>query len=219
VTATTVWGIAAQGGGVAEPRSASGRLLGGHSFDSLDLELGGTEIDLDHTGERAGEIVYVELTTDDQLAVVGVLDDDAIASIAQRVYASASLLLRGDVLRSTYLAREAKVLGLALTFEPALLGARALRSRPGDVRRAPDRAAWPVSWASADPLLGRAVEHARRGGRLTETRSAQRIADRRHQDSGDYPWRAGMHVPFAADDRPPGSLEHSGHRGRVLSVR
>ena len=93
-----------------------------------------------------------------------------------------------------------------------------MRVWPGDVRESSSRAQWPLGWRSSDPLLARAADHARGHGWLTETRAAQRIVDRRvHTD--DYRGRPGRYLPLGADSRPPGRLERSGHRGRILDVR
>jgi hypothetical protein len=207
---TTITAIVAKRG-IAQERSALGRVSGSHSFEDLDLVLGSSAIDVDHDGEKAGEIVFAEITPHDQLAVVGVLDDGAwLIEVEQPVYLSGAYEMRGDVLHSSYVAREAQLLGCALTLEPANLDAQPLRWREGDIREPLARSSWPISWGSEDPLLKRAVD---RGGWSLRTRTATRILDRR--DRGDFPVRVGAYV---AAPRPVGALRY-GPPGRIIAVR
>jgi hypothetical protein len=106
---------------------------------------------------------------------------------------------------------------MPITDEPGNLDATPLKSRPGDLRHAPDTFKWPISWRDRDPLLARAADY-HRGG--SQTRAAEHIVDR--EPAGP---------PFAEELTPlelreleeaqelPGGLRKSAWRGRVLSVR
>ena len=82
----TVFGVVSQLGAPVEIRSTVGHMTGAYAVDDLELELLGDEIDFDHDGEPVGEIVYAEITPENQLAVVGVLDDGEIAATDRPVY-------------------------------------------------------------------------------------------------------------------------------------
>jgi hypothetical protein len=93
---TTVWAVIARVGDVAAERSITGRLLGGHAFNELDHELGGSMIDLEHDGSALGEIVYAERGDQDQIQVVGVLDGNWIERVTQPVFMSGEWEMRGS---------------------------------------------------------------------------------------------------------------------------
>jgi hypothetical protein len=208
----TIAAVVTKLGGLAERRSASGHLVGASSFDDLDLELGSATIDLDHDPERkVGQVIYAELTPDERLAIVGVVEGLRFDEIEQPVYASGSYEMRGDVRTRSFVAREAQLLSVGLTFSPANLEARPLRWRPGDIRDSADRMSWPISWQSTDPLLARALDDC---GTL-RTRTASRIVDRR--DPGDNPWQLREGQLVAARPRLAGGLRY-GAPGRVLRV-
>jgi hypothetical protein len=71
----TISAAIARLGGIAARRSTGGRIVGGSSFDDVDLELGSAMIDVDHDERRRGEITYAELDETDRIRVVGVLDE------------------------------------------------------------------------------------------------------------------------------------------------
>jgi hypothetical protein len=198
------------------------RVVDAHAFDSLDLELGGTRIDLDHDPDHeVGQIVYAEISESDQLAIVGVIDDRLdLAAIEQPIYLSGEYEMRGDVRRRSYIAREAQLLSAGLTLSPAVLGAQPIRQHAGDLRNPSARSSWPFSWRSSDPLLARAIDYiGDPGWRTRSSFTATRIVDRR--DKGDYPWPPGLRLRGLSpgDALPSGKLRKSGHAGRIISVR
>jgi hypothetical protein len=204
----TVWGRATRIGEIAEEHSAYGfGRLGAHSYDDLATELPeeGIMVDADHDHVRIGELVYGEITDAGAVNVVCVLDNDRIAEAAaeQPIYFSPELLMVGDVEKPTYIADRAELIGLALTFSPATLGAVPLEWRHGDVRSEVDTRCWPLSWHYQHPLLDRA-ERSLRGQRL-QLRT-------RHRASHLVDLRGGHDV------RPTGPLRY-GAPGRILSVR
>jgi hypothetical protein len=123
--------------------------------------------------------------------------------------------MRGkDVQQDCYVAREALLLGVSLTLDPANLDAKPLRWRAGDLRDAGVRRSWPITTASADPLLGRAIEHC--SPRELRHRSATRIVDLRDGGSNPFGLRP---APYSWETRAlPGGLRRSAHVGRVLRV-
>jgi hypothetical protein len=64
----TVFGVVARLGTPVAIRSRSGQLVDAYAVDDYELELEGTDIDLDHEGESVGAVVYAEITPGDQLA-------------------------------------------------------------------------------------------------------------------------------------------------------
>jgi hypothetical protein len=154
---------------------------------------------------RIGELVYGEITDADAVNVVCVLDNDGIAEAAaeQPVYFSPELAMYGDVEKPTYIANRAELIGLALTFSPATLGAVPLEWRRGDVRSGVDTRRWPLSWQYQHPLLERAERHLR--GQRLQLRT-------RHRARHLVDLRGGH------DAQPTGPLRH-GAPGRILSVR
>jgi HK97 family phage prohead protease len=178
---TTVWGTATRVGEVAAHYNRFGDLIDAHSYKSLSLELpgDGVVIDADHDHVDRGRLVYAELGQDDALRCVAVVDAD-LTGVEEPIYFSGEFELRGDVGKRVYVARQAALLGLSLTFSPATLGARPVGVRAGDVRRSIDRFRWPSSWRWSDPLLGRAVDSLG-SGLGVERRSATCITDQRRR--------------------------------------
>src|SRR5262249_22773786 len=144
-------------------------------------QLGGSMIDLDHNGEQAGEIVYYEVSEDDQIKLVGVVENgDRLDDIDEPIYLSGMWEMRGGGEDNTYIAREAQLLAAALTLSPFPVPALPVRWLPADLRRKFDRFTWPGSWAYHMPLLGRA--HAEIGdGYHAEKRTATYIVDQRER--------------------------------------
>lgn len=217
----TVWGDAGGPGEISEERSSFGSFLGGHSYRELALELpeGGIEVDADHDEQRLGELAYAELR--DRLQVVCVLDDDRLAPVLEEraVFFSPLMMMLGKGIdeRSSYVARQAEVIGMSVTLDTARIGAQPLSWMRGDLRSSVDRFKWPCSWRSSNPLLSRAVDSL--GGELRcRSAPATRIVD----------WRgAGYPVQMTPEERRrfedwrrlPGGAERSLHPGRILSVR
>lgn len=203
---------------VAASRDRYGR-LSARSYRELSLELPaeGIEVDADHDGQRLGELLYLELGDDERLRAVCVLDGDWLANVAQPVYFSPMLSMRGrGIDRDTYIAASAEMIGLSVTLETARVGAYPVSRRQGDLRDPVARRTWPFSWQRSDPLLARAL-NALGTDWQARTRSASRIVDRR--DDGDYPWHLLPSQAWRqAGTRPAGAMRH-GPRGRVISVR
>jgi hypothetical protein len=86
-------------------------MIGAHSFRAIDLRLGSSMIDLDHNGEQVGEIVYVEVTWDDRVQLVGVVrSGEVLDAIDAPVYMSGLWEMRGGGEGTSYIAREAQLL-------------------------------------------------------------------------------------------------------------
>jgi hypothetical protein len=165
-------------------------------------------------GQVVGEIIYAEL--DDRLAVVGVLDDGAIAAIDRPVFWSGTYAPCGGhgSRQRSFVVPRARVLGMSLKLSPANSTACPVSWMAGDLRDSVARFKWPVSWRHNAPLLARALDY-RRG--MLETRAASRPVDRR--DHGEYPWSAIAAQPTGQlGHRPMGPWEH-GPPCPVLSVR
>jgi HK97 family phage prohead protease len=177
---TTVWGVASKIGEPAAHYNDWGDLTDAHSYRSLALELpgDGVSIDCDHDHVERGRLIYAELGSDQALRCVAVVDADQLVGIEEPVYFSPELELRGDVDKRIYVAREAALLGLSLTFSPATLAAQPVGVRAGDLRRSNDRFKWPMSWQLNDPLLARALDHLGPGLGV-EHRHATAIVDKR----------------------------------------
>jgi hypothetical protein len=141
VSAATISAVLGKVGGLAAHYSDFDTLTGAASFDEIDFELGSAIIDVDHDGQPRGVLTYVEVTDQDRLQVVGVIDEgDWLEQIDEDVFLSGTYEMRGkDVMRDAYIAREAQLLGASLTLEPANLDARPMRSYSGDLRDAGDR--------------------------------------------------------------------------------
>jgi hypothetical protein len=226
MSATTVWGCASRTGGLAAETSVTGRVIGGHSYDELALELPehGIDVDLDHeAGTELGQLIYGEVAADGRLNVVCVLDDDRLAKVLaeQPVFFSTEIAMAGGRINersSSYVADRATLLGIALTVDPLTVGATPIKWRSGDCRRESDRYSWPMSWRTNDPLLARAVDHV---GTDLRTR-ARRLVDLRQRDD-DYAYlglkEGDLVRPGKVHSRElPGGLRR-GAPGRILSVR
>jgi hypothetical protein len=223
----TVFGVVARLGTPVAIRSRSGQLVDAYAVDDYELELEGTDIDLDHEGESVGAVVYAEITPGNQLAVVGVVDG-ALAEIERSVYWSGSYGQDGDYglrERSAVVPR-VKVLGMSLTLTPANPSAQPLRWMPGDVRNVVDRGGWPLSWTTGLPLLRNAVDYLGSDWQV-RTRIATRIVDRRpsalelrglvgRDIASLHP--AELDLIHSRHQRPTGPWRH-GPRGRVIAVR
>jgi hypothetical protein len=102
----TIWGIAATLGSPVRTRSASGRFAG-YAVEDYAPEMLGTDIDCDHDETlRIGEVAYAEITPQNQLAIVGVVEADWLDELRETELAVASLapgrdrrVMRGDVPR------------------------------------------------------------------------------------------------------------------------
>jgi HK97 family phage prohead protease len=177
---TTVYGTATKVGEIAVEQNIVDDVVGAHSFRSLSLELpgDGVIIDCDHDGVEVGWLLYAELGDDEALRCVAVLDNDQFAAIERPVYFSPQLEMRGDVDKAFYIAREAAMLGLSVTFETKTLAAQPIKWRAGDLRSSVDRYKWPTSWRWSDPLLGRALDSLGTGLGV-EHRHATAIVDKR----------------------------------------
>jgi len=172
-----------------------GRLDTAETFDVLVEELPDeVEVRVGHGGERIGRMVWGEIDDAGQVNVVAVVDDDTILEVPGPVYWSADLLTAGrGITRRRAIADVAALTGLAVTTATASHGLSPIRVRRGDLRSSSDRAQWPLSWRTDDPLLRRAVDG---------------LAGRRHV----------TRLQRRADERPLGPLMY-GPPGRVLSVR
>ncbi len=107
----TIWGRASTIRGLACERSATGRIIGGHSYDDLALELpdDGVPVDLDHDGEPLGRLIYGEIAKGGGVDVVAVLDNDRIQQVEHDVFFSPLLMMIGDgVNERSYIARRAR---------------------------------------------------------------------------------------------------------------
>jgi hypothetical protein len=220
----TVWGVATQIGGLAAAYSATGGVAAAHSFDDLALELpeDGVPVDLDHDQVARGELAYAELATDGRLHAVAVLDDgDWLEPVLEEreVFFSSLLELRGRSIDTsdTYIAREARLLGLSLTLDPATLGARPVSVRRGDFRHSPDRGSWSASWRLNDPLLARASDYSNAQPWRYRSASPARIIDRRPNEDLPPGLREGALVRYGSSSLPGGLRR--GQPGRILSVR
>jgi hypothetical protein len=231
---TTIHGVATRLNGIARALDQHGRLVGATTIKDIDLELFGHTVTIDHDPANvAGEIVYAELSDQDRLHLVAVIDRDWIRDADQDVYFSGEYDMTGRSDGLVYIATRAKVLGAALTLDPASLEASPVRWMPGDVRRQLDRGKWPVTWRSSQPVLERCVDHL---GTNAERRTARHIIPRRpgdtmHRDDDVYLYdqRADTAAtPESLTRRPPADwsrhgpgapVEWSRHRGQILSVR
>ena len=102
---------------------------------NAQLPEGGVEVDCDHDGVRVGELVYAEVAPDERVHCVCVIDEgERLAELEQPVYYSPTLDLRGCGGGHVYIADEARIIGLSLTFDTARVGATALQMLPGDLR-------------------------------------------------------------------------------------
>jgi hypothetical protein len=215
---TTVSATLGRLGGVSARYDAYGTLAEAVAFDDLDSELGGVALDVDHSHEhRIGEVVYVEVSPEGQIGLVAVADGDWIQEAASEspVYISGEYVTRNrSSAGAIYTAERGALIGAAVTWDPARLDARAARLWPGDVRRSIDRRSWPISFASQDPLLGRAVDH---GTWATEV---PRVVDRRFNPSNPLGLKPGDPAPvgsYRSNDLPRGLRR--GPPGRILSIR
>lgn len=214
---TTVWGCATQIGGIAAEHDRLGRVVAGHSYRELSLELGdGLVVDLAHDHEPRGELVYGEVARDDRVNCVAVMeiDADVFDQLEEPIYFSPELLMIGDVDKRSYIARTAELLSLGLTSSPATLGALPLQWRRGDVRSRLDRGGWSALWRSNDQLLARCVDHLH-GPRLSEFR-ARHLVDMRRADGP--PMTYSERAAFSSWRALPNGLERSACVGKVLRV-
>lgn len=218
MTATTLFGLAGGEGTIAEYRcSGSGQLLAADWYEALDLELraGGTPVDVGHDADQTiGRLVYAELDPDARLHCVVVVDEEpeTIRRLGNLYFSGTYAVIAAAGERGVVSTVErARLLGLSLVRDPANWEAARwpLRALPGDVRSAADRSSWSVGWQVDAPLVARAVGH--RGHLELRSAGAGRIVDRRDH-----------YGPYDPDDYRSacrGAIEHSGHRGRILSVR
>jgi hypothetical protein len=227
MSAMTIWGCASKVGGIAAEVDSSGETIGGHSYDEIALELpaDGVIVDLDHDGEARGSLVYGEIADDDRVNVVAVLEDGRwLDAVEEPIYFSPCMEMVGNgVHERSYIAREAQLLGLALTLSPLTLGAQPIKHLAGDVRNTVDRMSWPgFSSPSNHPLLHRAVDHLATFPRVElRHRTASRLLDLRERSSPAWHGlKPGDRAPSDLESRMlPNGLWRSGHAGRVLRVR
>jgi hypothetical protein len=223
----TVWGDAGGPRTIAEERVRWGALemhAGAHSYDELSLELpdGGITVDAAHDPEQPlGELVYAELGSDDRLRCVAVVDErlDERVFEEHEVFFSPQLEMRGKGIDdgNTYIAREAGVIGLALTLATKRIGAWPLRHRAGDLRSEVDRGSWPIGWRRDAPLLARALDGMAGIPRAElRHRTASRIIDLHPDEDLPPGLREGMPVARPRQQLA-GGLRY-GAPGRVLKV-
>jgi hypothetical protein len=225
---TTIAGVATSIGEVAVEQNRFADITGAHSYRSLTLELPseGIAIDCDHDHERVGELVYAELGDDQALRCVAVLD----TRLDEPVYFSGEFEMRGDVDKPFYIAREAALIGLSLTLSPALLAARPVEIRTGDLRSRVDRGKWPCSWRWASALVARAFDFLDAGYGI-EKRAARivDIAAEKENERAAREWereRSWIETRPTQDKRanewlrhgPGAPVDWSRHRGKVLRV-
>jgi hypothetical protein len=216
MSATTISAVLGKLGGISAHYNAFGELTDAQAFDDLDSELAGTVLDVDHNHEPVGEVVYVEVSPENWIGLVGVVDGDWIQEAANEnpVYVSGEYVMRGrSSAGPSYIAELGSMVGAGLTWTPARVGdVRPVKLWPGDVRRSTDRRSWPISFGSQDPLLKRAVDH---GSWASET---LRVVDRRPSDDNPWQLRAGDRVPTDWQTRTlPGGLRR-GPPGKILRV-
>jgi hypothetical protein len=141
-TRTTVFGVATRIGSIAEERSATGRVMGGHSYDDLSPELpdDGVAVDLDHNGKSAAGSSTARSPTTAAYSASSYSTGprSAVSSKTSTSRLSCSCSVPASTNAATSPAK-AQLLGLALTLNPATLGAWPADWMPGDVRRSPDR--------------------------------------------------------------------------------
>jgi hypothetical protein len=116
-----------------------------------------------------------------------------------------------------FIARKAKVIGAALTLNPASLEATPVRWMPGDVRSSVDRHTWPGNWRHDHTILQCCVDHL---GPHADGRTARHIIPRHSGDSlqrTDDGYRYDDRV--AAGHGVGAPVEWPKHRGRVIAVR
>lgn len=234
----TLSGVAGQENGASVQYGASGQLRSAASYRALSRVLpeDGVPVDLDHEpGNIVGEVVHAELAAHGRLEIVAVADADWLLRVAddRPVYFSGEFGVLGDdgddhgrarIHDAAYLRR------VALTFTPARVGATVVRLRAGDVRSTLDRSRWPMSYATADPILARAA--ARRPGeratRITEQRALDDLVDigsgamldkRTGELAGVVNRTRATPPALARDDdrRPPGPIEY--RPARIIRVR
>jgi hypothetical protein len=86
---TTVHGVATRLNGIARALDQRGRLIGATTIKELDYELFGHTVTLDHNpADVAGELIYAEMSDQDRLHIVAVLDRDWIRNADNDVFFS-----------------------------------------------------------------------------------------------------------------------------------
>jgi hypothetical protein len=219
MSATTISAVLGRLGGISARYDFYGQLVDAQAFDDLDGELGGTTLDVDHNGEQVGELVYVEVSPENQIGLVAVVDGDwpFTAEAEGPLYISGEYVTRGrSSAGPTYIAKQATLRSAAVTWTPARTGdARAARLWPGDIRSSADRRNWPISWERKDPLLARALAY---GRWATEV---PRVVNLRDDGSNPLGLKPGDPAPsgYLRSRDLPGGLRRSAHVGRVISVR
>jgi hypothetical protein len=183
MTAVTIAGIACAERDVGAHYHRSGRLAKAESFNEIDLSLPdeGVALDLDHDHRPIGKLVHGEVDLAGRLGLVCVVDDgDWLLDYDGPVYYSPEMLLVGPGVhtRSVAIADTAALVSIGLTTDPATVAALPVHVLAGDVRSAPDRATWPMSWRSAYPLVARALDHVGDSYRAA-TRTPRRLVDQR----------------------------------------
>jgi hypothetical protein len=181
---------------------------------------------------------YAELGEDDRLRCVAVLDNDQLTKTDRTVFFSGEFELRGDVRKPFYVAREAALLGLSLTFSPASLAAQPIKILTGDLRSLVDPRKWSTSWRWSSPLVARALDHLEQygSGWNIGARSATRIIDRAAESENERARAVLEREQLLVETRQPqprdlqrvppqfrpgwkpGDLEWSLSGGRVLRV-
>jgi hypothetical protein len=230
----TIAGVATRVGESAVELNRYGDLVGAHSYKSISLELpaAGVIIDCDHDEQRVGELTYAELRDDGALCCVAVLDNDRLTEIEEDVFYSPKVELRGDVNQPFCIAREARLLGLSITFNPATLCAQPIEIRSGDLRSSADRGKWSTSWRWHSPLLSRALDFLdagygieKRAARIVDVAAEAEEARAQAEWEREQRWLEARPAPqdkyrLAWDRHGVGArIEWSRHPGRILSVR
>jgi hypothetical protein len=153
-----------------------------HSVDRLIPQLpdDGVTVTVCHDDTlKVGELVHGELDERGQLHCVCTVEDWLVNhAAAAPLYYSAELLVVGPgvATRSRFIADARALTGLSITDSPATVAAMPIVVLPGDIRSAPDRATWPLSWHHDHPLLQRCLDHL---GHDPWKRSAVRLVDER----------------------------------------
>lgn len=163
MNAATLVGRLIDRGGTATRHDRYGRLDEAISYNVAEITIDDgavVDVDVEHDGRRAGEVIWAERNADGDVNGVAVVDVDRIDGLDLDEPLFFSPTLFTDWTRSGVVStgRRPVLTSVALTRSPAQLGMmRPLRVWQGDARRTFDRS-WMASWRG-DGVLRRAVEH------------------------------------------------------------